>query len=543
MKILDFGLAKVRGPQGTEESRTAVSDPGAVMGTVGYMSPEQVRAQAVDGRSDIFSLGVLLHELIRGERPFLGDSAAEVMAAIAKTDAPPLPEGTPSGVTRVIDGCLAKQPEERWQSARDLARQLRWLADFSTTTSTTQAAIQTLTRRNRERYVWFAALLTVCALFAWALLRTPALDRDQPAYRFFIKAPKQRGFASLSLSADGRRLAFTGNDGRLWVQDLDRPDGKSIGSEIGSAEPFWSPDTRWIGFFAGGKLRKMPAAGGASQELADALGAGRGAWSAADGGVILFTPSSAQPLFRVSPSGGNSLPATTLDSNRGDISHTFPRFLPDGRRFLFFVENKNESRRGIYLGSLDSRGPGEFVLASRRMAILATAPGGQALLLTGPARATSLQGWAFDPAGGTLLSSDPAVVFDRSVRMNINGFIDADASATGLVVFNELCWDGISSSTPLQRTRLFLWASRARFTLWIFPPMATKWPSRAGWVTRGTRSTFSTLTPGNRSVFGFPSPKDTCPFGLQMGRPSYSEGDLEENCIRRSLPHRRLRNC
>ena len=438
VKILDFGLAKVNSPKGGEkETRTAYSDPGAVMGTVGYMSPEQVRAQGVDARSDIFSLGVLLHELIRGERPFLGDSAAETMTAIVKTDAPPLPEGTPSGVVRVIEGCLAKQPEERWQSARDLSRQLRWLADFSTTTSTTQAAIQTSRRPIRERFVWLAALLAVSALFAWALLRTPTLDRDQPAYRFFIKAPKVRGLTGLSLSADGRRLAFVGNDRRLWVQDLDQPEGKPIGSGIGSAWPFWSPDNRWIGFFAGGKLRKMPAEGGASQELADALGVGRSAWSAADGGVILFARSGAEPLFRVSPSGGKSSPATTLDRKRGDIYHASPRFLPDGRRFLFFVDNKNESSRGIYLGSLDSEGPGEFVLASRRMPILATAPGGQALLLTGPARAQSLQGWAFDPARATLLSPDPAIVFDRSVTMSITRSIDADASATGLLVFNE----------------------------------------------------------------------------------------------------------
>ena len=255
VKILDFGLAKVNSPKGGEkETRTAYSDPGAVMGTVGYMSPEQVRAQGVDARSDIFSLGVLLHELIRGERPFLGDSAAETMTAIVKTDAPPLPEGTPSGVVRVIEGCLAKQPEERWQSARDLSRQLRWLADFSTTTSTTQAAIQTSRRPIRERFVWLAALLAVSALFAWALLRTPTLDRDQPAYRFFIKAPKVRGFTFLSLSADGRRLAFVGSDRRLWVQDLDQPEGKPIGGGIGSGWPFWSPDNRWIGFFAGGKL-------------------------------------------------------------------------------------------------------------------------------------------------------------------------------------------------------------------------------------------------------------------------------------------------
>src|SRR5262249_23089216 len=136
-------------------------------------------------------------------------------------------------------------------------------------------------------------------------------------------------------------------------------------------------------------------------------------------------------------SGGKSSPATTLDRNRGDIYHASPRFLPDGRRFLFFVENKNESSRGIYLGSLDSNGPGVFVLASRRMPILATAPRGQALLLTGPARAQSLQGWAFDPARGTVLSPDPSIVFDRPAAMSSLGFIDADASTTGLLVFSE----------------------------------------------------------------------------------------------------------
>src|SRR5262249_35279441 len=212
----------------------------------------------------------------------------------------------PAGVVRVIDKCLAKQPEERWQSPRDLASQLHWLADFSSTTSTAQAAIHASRPPIPERYVWFPALLAVSTLLAWSFLRTPTLDRDQPAYRFFIKAPRQRGFAQLSLSADGRRLAFRGSDGRLWAQDLDQPEGKPIGNGIGSAWPFWSPDNGWIGSFAGGKLRKMPAQGGASQELADALGAGRSAWSAVDGGVILFTPSSAEPLFRVSPSGGKS---------------------------------------------------------------------------------------------------------------------------------------------------------------------------------------------------------------------------------------------
>ena len=437
VKILDFGLAKVKGPQGSEESRTAVSDPGAVMGTVGYMSPEQVRAQAVDGRSDIFSLGVLLHELIRGERPFLGDSAAEVMAAIAKTDAPPLPEGTPSGVMRVIDKCLAKQPEERWQSPRDLASQLRWLADLSTSTSVAQAAIQTSQRPNRERYVWFAALLAVSALFAWSLLRTPRSIAINPP----------TGFSSRRLSsADSHpcpspqtgdvwhsREAMAGFGCKTWTSPKESLSeaGSVLQAVLVSRHPLDRILCRREAAENAGGGRCVP-------RTRRAPGArGGGAWSAADGGVILFTPSSAQPLFRVSPSGGKSSPATTLDRNRGDISHAFPRFLPDGRRFLFFVENKNESRRGIYLGSLDSDGPGEFVLASRRMPILATAPGGQALLLTGPARAMSLQGWAFDPARGALLSPDPAIVFDRSVAMNIAGFIDADASATGLVVFNE----------------------------------------------------------------------------------------------------------
>ena len=275
VKILDFGLAKVRGPQGSEESRTAVSDPGAMMGTVGYMSPEQVRAQVVDGRSDIFSLGVLLHELIRGEPPFRGDSAAETMAAIAKSDAPPLPEGTPSGVMRVIDGCLAKQPEERWQSARDLARQLRWLADGGTSTS----SLKPLPLR-RNYWPWSITAAVTLLLMGLAVAYFRQTPPEAPLLEFLVQAPdKATTLESPAISPDGRTLAFTATvEGKrqLWIRPLDSVSARSLAGTEDGYLPFWSPDGRFLGFFAQNKLKKVEISGGAAETLCDAAGGGRG---------------------------------------------------------------------------------------------------------------------------------------------------------------------------------------------------------------------------------------------------------------------------
>jgi Tol biopolymer transport system component len=351
VKILDFGLAKVRGPQrGEEESRTAVSDPGAVMGTVGYMSPEQVRAQAVDGRSDIFSLGVLLHELIRGERPFLGDSAAEVMAAIAKTDAPPLPEGTPSGVTRVIDKCLAKQPEERWQSPRDLASQLRWLADGGTST----ASQKPVPAARQRPWGWIAAAGFALIALGLAFVHFRESPPEEPLMEFLVQPPeKATSLENPTISPDGHILAFTATvEGKrqLWIRPLDSVPARPLDGTEDADYPFWSPDNRFLGFFAQGKLKKVEASGGVPQTLCDALGFGRGGTWNRDG-LIVFGAGNVSPLSKVPSSGGTPTAATTLGD--GERSHRWPRFLPDGQHFLYWNHTSDRTQNSVTVASLD----------------------------------------------------------------------------------------------------------------------------------------------------------------------------------------------
>jgi len=330
VKILDFGLAKTRGPQGGEESRTAVSDPGAVMGTVGYMSPEQVRAQAVDGRSDIFSLGVLLHELIRGEPPFRGDSAAETMAAITKSDAPPLPEGTPSGVVRVIDGCLGKQPEERWQSARDLARQLRWLADGGTSTGSQKP----LPAGRQRPWGWIAAAGFALTTLGLAFVHFRQTQPEGPLMEFVVNPPdKATSLENPTISPDGRTLAFTATvEGKrqLWIRPLDSLSARPLAGTEDADSPFWSPDNHFLGFFAQGKLKKVEASGGAPETLCDAR-LSSGTWNR--DGVIVFTTGGFRPLSKVSASGGTPTVVTALED--GDLWHSWPQFLPDGQHFLY----------------------------------------------------------------------------------------------------------------------------------------------------------------------------------------------------------------
>jgi eukaryotic-like serine/threonine-protein kinase len=221
-----------------------------------------------------FSLGVLLHELIRGERPFLGDSAAETMAAIVKSDVPPLPEGTPSGVVRVIDGCLAKQPEERWQSARDLAQQLRWLADGGTSTGSQKPV---LAARQRP-WGWFVAGALAVALIALAVAHFRQTQPEAPLMEFLVQPPeKATSLANPTISPDGRILAFVATvEGKrqLWIRPLDSLSARPLAGTEDANSPFWSPDNRFLGFVARGKLKKVEVSGGAPETLCDAVSYG-----------------------------------------------------------------------------------------------------------------------------------------------------------------------------------------------------------------------------------------------------------------------------
>jgi Tol biopolymer transport system component len=374
VKLLDFGLAKpVEGvASGLTLSMAAVrSSPvtqeGTIVGTFQYMSPEQVEGKEVDGRSDIFSLGAVLYEMLTGQRAFEGRSQLSVASAILEKEPAPISAVkplTPATLDHTIRRCLAKDPEERWQTARDLAQELKWIPQ-----SGSQAGMPSVAPfRSKASLGWgLAALAALIAVFLGILFvrRRPAPERVVRAY---ILPPQKTWFSSvgimgapLTVSPDGRRFVFgateeTGKQ-QLWVQSIDSVTAQPLPGTQGGTWPFWSPDGRSIGFFSDGKLKKMDASGGPVETLCEAEFARGGAWST--DGTILFA-STFSPLYRVSESGGKPISVTKLDGSRHEMSHRWPYFLPDGQTFIFFAPG---DQPGIYAGKLGSQET-KFLLAT-----------------------------------------------------------------------------------------------------------------------------------------------------------------------------------
>ncbi len=398
VKILDFGIAKLIEPVSEGIAQTDIAtrkvrtDPGTVMGTVGYMSPEQVRGRNVDHRSDIFSFGAVLYEMLSGKRAFHGDSAVETLNAILKEEPPELTKTNPNiapALERVIWHCLEKSPERRFQSASDLGFALEALSTPSSSgletakvmtaeTDGRAVAVRTWFFRN-AMLAWLAAALFLASTLALAALYFRRAEPRAETMRFTLAAPEHATYGdSLALSPDGRQLAFvvTGGSGdtTLWVRALDVVSAQELPGTEGGAFPFWSPDSRFIGFFAQGKLKKIEATGGPVQTLADASADPRGgAWS--PDGTILFAPNILLPLFKVPAAGGVASPVTELDKTREQTSHRWPWFLPDGRHFIYFAVGNQKDAEGIYVGSLDTKEV-KFLLNSKlRAAYASSAPG------------------------------------------------------------------------------------------------------------------------------------------------------------------------
>ena len=363
VKVVDFGLAKL-----TEQKPAAVdsqaptiakahTDPGTVLGTVGYMAPEQVRGQEADHRADIFSFGVILYEMLSGRRAFSGESAIEVMNAILKEEPPELAAmnyRVPQGLERLIRRCLEKQPERRFHSAHDLAYALEALSISSGSRPERATALPV---RKYERLTWLAVALLLGMLgFAWAYFIRRPVTNDARGIRYSIVPPEKSSFGQFAVSPDGHHLAFTAATGgkvQLWAQSLDSTEARALAGTQGASWPFWSPDSRFIGFIADGRLKKIEITDGAVETLCEAptvpIG---GAWSRS--GVILFGLSSLG-LFRISETGGEATQVTTYDRTREEINHGSPTFLPDGRHFLYNIMSGQKETRGVYLGSLDDR--------------------------------------------------------------------------------------------------------------------------------------------------------------------------------------------
>lgn len=380
VKILDFGLAKLTDSRvSTDIDKDALTtlpdtERGVIMGTVGYMSPEQVRGEEADSRSDIFAFGAILFEMLTGKRAFKGKSTIETMNSILKDDPPDLMMTNLSPtLERVIRHCLEKRPEKRFQSTNDLSFDIETLTTPSGAHVT--SPVQTLAstpfvvhRARRESLAWIVAsilLVTTLAALANAYFRRPQVEVR--AVRSFILPPLgsspntiDTNAGSVALSPDGRRLAFVARtaEGKsvLWTRALDELSAPSLTGTEGASFPFWSPDSRSVGFFADGKLKKIDAGGGPTLTLCDApLGRG-GTWNR--DGMIVFAPDSSGVLKLVSGSGGPTSAVTDLGNARSGTTHRWPYFLPDGHHFLYLSRGAtvSEAETGaIYVASLESK--------------------------------------------------------------------------------------------------------------------------------------------------------------------------------------------
>jgi eukaryotic-like serine/threonine-protein kinase len=443
VKLLDFGLA----------SRTAASRPKAIdaslketmapsmvatrpptatvssgfSGTIQYMSPEQLDGDAGDHRADIFAFGCVLYEMLAGRKPFEGQSAVTVIAAIMSTDPAPIDalRSAHPLLDHVMRRCLEKDRERRWQSVGDVGGQLRWI-DSHPLVSAPASTARSLSWPVKVAIVTTALVLGTLALLAGLrALRAPAAVAELPTLRLEIATPPSDD-ATMALTPDGRQLAFVANQNRipmLWVRALDAAESRPLPGTEGASFPFWSPDGKSIGFFAEGKLKRIDIDGGRPLVVADVLAGRGGTWNS--DGVILFAPGVSNPIMRVSTRGGRAEALTETDTGGSGPDHRWPQFLPDGKRFLFSSTLGAPETRGIYIGSLD-KAPYVRVLAGDGAGRFA--PPDRLLTISQGA----LQVYKFDPAKGAV-DGAPVVV-----AQGFAGGIGAmAASDTGILAYRS----------------------------------------------------------------------------------------------------------
>ncbi len=359
VKLLDFGLSKTE-PDPANETETCLTSEGSVLGTLQYMSPEQVQGKTAGARSDIFSFGAVLYEVVTGKRAFDGDNTAAIITAIMTVDPPALgtlDSSVPQALERVVRRCLAKDPDDRWQTARDLHAELRWILDGPRKEPLPAAVLP-----RRKKWKPWLALAEAAVVLAAAWLTADRIAKapgPPPPVRSSLLPPPGFSFvpSQFAISPDGGHLAFVavGAGGRntLWVRHLSGSVAQQLSGTEDASRPFWSPDSRHIGFFTREKLKTIDIAGGAVQIVSEALDGLGGSWNR--DGTIVFSPDIAGPLAHVTAAGGALAPATRIVRKGSGQSHRWPTFLPDGTRFLYLVDLSgpgDAQSDGIYAGSL-----------------------------------------------------------------------------------------------------------------------------------------------------------------------------------------------
>jgi eukaryotic-like serine/threonine-protein kinase len=469
-KLMDFGLAKPLSLQSTGSASGAapaftaiatLSGPsplsplttaGSIVGTIQYMSPEQIEGKEADARSDIFAFGAVLYEMVAGKRPFEGKSQISLASSILEKDPDPiraLKPLTPTAFEHVVTTCLQKNPEERFQSAHDIKIELQWVASDRSA----PAVAAPPASPSRERLIWIAGAVAAIIFSAAAGMFLYHPDSPANPIRTVIDPPEKTTLNLTGdaagppvLAPDGSSVAFTATsaDGKsaLWVRPMNSLEAHALPDTQGANFPFWSPDSHSLGFFAESKLKTIDLNGGSAQLVIDAqLGRG-GAWGS--DGIILFSGNPQSPIMRVSASGGTPIPITKIDTSQF-TSHRWPFFLPDGKHFLYLALNHDPSKAAnnmLYYSSLDGR-ENHPLFHCQSNAVYA-----DGFLLF--ARADQLMAQPFDPAKG-ILSGEPRSLAKGIMNDVSTWHMDATATADGLLVF------GSGGSADLQ----LVWMDRS----------------------------------------------------------------------------------
>jgi len=453
-KLLDFGLARtatggappVSAVVSTSsqmatamQSERPLTAKGTILGTFQYMAPEQLEGTDADARTDIFSLGAVLYEMATGKRAFQGGSMTSLIAAIVSSQPTPIKmmvPVAPAALDHVVRRCLEKDPADRWQSARDVGAELRWIAEAGSQAEV--AAPVSMRRKTREALAWgLAAVLGVAAVaLAWGYLMRPAATPPR-AFRATLMPPPGNAIIpfdqmGLSLSPDGKTLAFVAAavDGRkqIWLRKLTEMEARPMAETAGASYPFWSPDGGSLGFFAEGKLKTIDLRGGSPRTVADAPTGRGGSW--AGDGTILFAPNINSPIMRVSAKGGEAKAVTTYDPQT-ETTQRWPVFLPDGRHFVFVsrarVGGRDEVGR-LMLGALD--GSKSSMLIEDASNALYVEPG---YLIYG--RSANLYAWRFDAKRLRLEGEAVPIVPEKLSYWEAKNLVPFAAAGDGTLVF------------------------------------------------------------------------------------------------------------
>jgi serine/threonine protein kinase/Tol biopolymer transport system component len=436
VKLLDFGLAKIASNPdwllGASNLTHTLTAQGPLLGTCQYVAPELFAGKKPDTRCDIFAFGAVLYEMITGRRAFDGTTQALTIASILERDPPPMKSPETGGwqikaLEHLVRTCLLKDPEERRQTAHDILLELRWMAELD---AQAEPAPPAANRRARPAWILVALLTLAVALTAFLLLLRRT-DQKPQLIRVSALPPEKADFVSNSLPAispNGRRLIFAAGSGgktQLWVRDLDSATPWAVAGTDGAYNPFWSPDSSEVAFFANAKLRKVKLSGGPSLVLCDAMQGRGGSWNR--NGVIVFTPSTTGPIFKVPSHGGKPEPVTALDVPAEEVSHRWPWFLPDGRHFLYTGRNADPSKTAIYVGDLES-GTRQRIRATTSNAVYS--PPGFLLFVSERA----LMAEAFD-AAHLRTSGEPFHVADQVDLITANLQGSFSASETGVLTY------------------------------------------------------------------------------------------------------------